>query len=98
MSSATLYEIKNNIAVISLNSPPVNGLGQAVRESILENFKKAHNDDNVKAIVIASTGKLFCGGADISEFGTDKMTDHQPAICARAIGNRGCRDTGRRYH
>lgn len=74
MSSATLYEIKNNIAVISLNSPPVNGLGQAVRESILENFKKAHNDDNVKAIVIASTGKLFCGGADISEFGTDKMT------------------------
>jgi len=74
MSSATLYEIKNNIAVISLNSPPVNGLGQAVREGILENFNKATADDSVKAIVIASTGKLFCGGADISEFGTDKMT------------------------
>ena len=74
MSSATLYHVKNNIAIISLNSPPVNGLGQAVREGLLENFKKAHSDDSVKAIVIASTGKLFCGGADISEFGTDKMT------------------------
>ena len=74
MSSATLYEIKNNIAIISLNSPPVNGLGQAVREGLLENFKKAHADDSVKAILIASSGKLFCGGADISEFGTEKMT------------------------
>jgi len=74
MSSATLYDVKNNIALISLNSPPVNGLGQAVREGILENFKKAHADDTIKAIVIASTGKLFCGGADISEFGTEKMT------------------------
>ena len=72
MNSASIYSQQDNIAIITLNSPPVNGLGQALRQSILEQFRKAQSDDSIKAIVLASAGKLFCGGADISEFSTGK--------------------------
>jgi len=71
MTSPTLYEVRNNVAVITLNSPPVNGLGQPLRSAILDGFQKASADDSVVAIVINSATKLFCGGADISEFGSE---------------------------
>jgi 3-hydroxyacyl-CoA dehydrogenase len=71
MSSPTQYEVRDNIALILLNSAPVNGLGQPLRQAILDNYQRASADDTVQAIVIASTGKIFCGGADISEFGTE---------------------------
>jgi len=68
MSETVIYEIRGNVAVLLLNSPPVNGLGQSVRAGILESFNKASSDDAVQAIVIASTSPIFCGGADITEF------------------------------
>lgn len=72
MSSKTFYTLHDNIAVITLNSPPVNGLGLPLREAIKAHYEQALNDDAVQAIVIASSGKIFCGGADISEFGSPK--------------------------
>lgn len=72
MSSVTSYTLQDNVAVITLNSPPVNGLGLALREGIKAGFEQAIADDAVEAIVIASAGKIFCGGADISEFGSPK--------------------------
>lgn len=72
MTSMVNYEIKGNVAVLSMNNPPVNSLGQALRQGLKEGMDKALADSNVKAIVIASTGKIFCGGADISEFGSPK--------------------------
>jgi len=83
MPDLTNYSVHNNIAVITLNSPPVNGLGLDLRTGIRDAFEKASADDQVKAIVIASAGKLFCGGADISEFGSDKALAEPslPALC-----------------
>ncbi len=72
MTSLVNYEVQGSVALITLNSPPVNGLGQPLRESLAAAYDSATNDSNVKAIVIASASKLFCGGADISEFGSDK--------------------------
>jgi 3-hydroxyacyl-CoA dehydrogenase len=68
----TLYEVHGTVALITLNNPPVNGLGHATRLSITDNIAKANADAAVKAIVITGAGKAFSGGADIKEFGTPK--------------------------
>ena len=68
----TLYEVHGPVAVITLNNPPVNGLGQATRLSITDNLQKANADAAIKAIVITGAGKAFSGGADIKEFGSPK--------------------------
>src|SRR5580700_3580926 len=57
------------IAVITLNSPPVNALSAPVRDGLAGGFKKAIADANTKAIVLICEGKTFIAGADISEFG-----------------------------
>jgi 3-hydroxyacyl-CoA dehydrogenase len=66
------YEVKGSIAVITLNNPPVNGLGYATRAGIFDGLKKALSARAVKAIVITGAGKAFSGGADIKEFNTPK--------------------------
>lgn len=72
MTTLINYDIRDNVAVITLNSPPVNGLGLGLRAAILDRYQQASKDSSVEAIVIFSASKLFCGGADISEFGSDK--------------------------
>jgi 3-hydroxyacyl-CoA dehydrogenase len=66
------YETRGNVAVITLNNPPVNGLGFATRLDIAEGLAAAQLDPAIKAIVITGAGKAFSGGADINEFGTPK--------------------------
>jgi 3-hydroxyacyl-CoA dehydrogenase len=58
-----------DVAVLTLNSPPVNALGAAVRDGLAEGFKQAIADPAAKAIVLICEGKTFIAGADISEFG-----------------------------
>jgi 3-hydroxyacyl-CoA dehydrogenase len=60
---------EGEIAIITLNSPPVNALSAPVRDGLAEGFKKAIADANTKAIVLICDGKTFIAGADISEFG-----------------------------
>ena len=66
------YKVHGDIAVITLNNPPVNGLGLATRQGIAQCMASALGDDAVKAIVLTGAGKAFSGGADIKEFGTAK--------------------------
>ena len=66
------YQLHGDVAVITLNNPPVNGLGYATRVGITSGLEKANADPAVKAIVITGAGKAFSGGADIREFGTPK--------------------------
>ncbi len=68
----TLYEVHGTVAVITLNNPPVNGLGHATRLSITDNLQKANADASIKSIVITGAGTAFSGGADIKEFGSPK--------------------------
>src|SRR5665213_1352993 len=58
-----------DIAIVTLNSPPVNALSAPVRDGIAEGVKAAIADASVKAIVLICEGKTFIAGADISEFG-----------------------------
>ena len=73
MSDAAPYSVRDGIAVITLNNPPVNGLGSVLRPGIMEGIKKADADPAVKALVIIGSAKAFSGGADIREFNTPKM-------------------------
>jgi len=69
MSTAT-YEPRAAVAVITMNSPPVNGLGFELRRGIAEGLARAEADANVKAVVLIGSPRAFSGGADIREFGS----------------------------
>ncbi|MBI5278079.1 MAG: enoyl-CoA hydratase/isomerase family protein [Burkholderiales bacterium] len=66
------YKVHGDVAVITMNNPPVNGLGYATRVGITQGLEQAGSDPAVKAVVITGAGKAFSGGADIKEFGTSK--------------------------
>ena len=66
------YKVHGDVAVITLNNPPVNGLGLATRQGIADGLAKANADASVKAIVLTGAGKAFSGGADIKEFGSPR--------------------------
>ena len=66
------YELHGAVAVITLNNPPVNGLGYATRKAVAEGIDRAEADAAVKAVIITGAGKAFSGGADIREFGSPK--------------------------
>ena len=63
------YQVHGDVALITLDNPPVNGLGLSTRQGIAAGMAKANADAAVKAIVITGAGKAFSGGADIKEFG-----------------------------
>ena len=65
----TDYQTHDNVAVLTLHNPPVNGLGLATRVALVAGLERALADPAIVAIVIAGAGKSFCGGADIREFG-----------------------------
>ena len=66
------YEVRGHVAVITMDNPPVNGLGFDTRKGITDGLSKALADDAVTAIVVTGAGKAFSGGADIREFGSPK--------------------------
>jgi 3-hydroxyacyl-CoA dehydrogenase len=68
------YKVHGDVAVITMNNPPVNGLGYATRTAIAQGIDQANADPAVRAIVITGAGKAFSGGADIKEFGSAKAT------------------------
>ena len=68
------YKVHGDVAVITMNNPPVNGLGYATRVAITQGIDQANADAAVKAIVLTGAGKAFSGGADIKEFGSLKAT------------------------
>jgi len=61
--------VEGDIAVLTLNSPPVNALSAPVRTAINDGIKQALANDAVKAIVLICEGRTFIAGADITEFG-----------------------------
>ena len=69
MSEVVSYQLKENIGVIVVNSPPVNALSQSVREGILDAVNQAQEDSS-EAIVLRCDGRTFIAGADITEFGS----------------------------
>lgn len=84
------YQVQGDIAIISLNNPPVNGLGYDTRIGITDGLDKANGDAAVKAIVLTGAGKAFSGGADIREFNSPKAMQEPTLLSViRAVENSG---------
>jgi 3-hydroxyacyl-CoA dehydrogenase len=75
----TRYEARGDVAVVTLDNPPVNGLGYDVRAAVAAGLDRAAADDAIRAVVITGAGKAFSGGADIREFNTPKALA-EPAL------------------
>ena len=82
MANLLTYEVHDGIAVLTIDSPPVNALGYDVRKSIVDGFQKASADSNIDAIVLVCKGRTFFAGADIREFGTKPKSPILPEVIA----------------
>jgi len=72
--SAANYSTQGAVAVITLDNPPVNGLGHELRNGIMAGLDRALADAAIKAVALIGAGKSFSGGADIREFNTPKAS------------------------
>jgi 3-hydroxyacyl-CoA dehydrogenase len=82
MTSPVKYTLTDNIGVITIDSPPVNALSQAVRQGIMEALDVAAADAS-EAVLIICDGRTFIAGADISEFGKPLMDPWLPEVVNR---------------
>ena len=69
MKGTVLYEVNDDVAVLTVDNPPVNPLSDGVRNGLYESLQKAEDDSSVKGVVLTGNGRAFIAGADISEFG-----------------------------
>ena len=69
INAVTDLTCEGDIAVLTINSPPVNALSAEVRSGLRDGVRQAAADPAVKAIVVICAGRTFIAGADISEFG-----------------------------
>src|SRR6202451_2479292 len=67
MNPLVKYGVTDGIAVITIDNPPVNALSPGVPEGLEEAIARAHDDADVKAIVVIGAGRTFIAGADIKE-------------------------------
>ena len=69
MKGTVLYEVRDDVAILTVDNPPVNPLSDGVRTGLYESLVKAEEDSAVKGVVLTGNGRAFIAGADISEFG-----------------------------
>jgi 3-hydroxyacyl-CoA dehydrogenase len=79
MSDVVSYTREGEVGLIIANNPPVNALGQAVRQGLLDALYAGLADDGAKILVFMGAGRTFHAGADISEFGKPPL---DPALGA----------------
>jgi len=68
MNELVQFAKNDNVAVITINNPPVNALSPGVPEGISEAIDQVEKDDGVIAAVVIGGGRTFVAGADIKEF------------------------------
>ncbi|MDQ3460503.1 MAG: enoyl-CoA hydratase-related protein, partial [Deinococcota bacterium] len=72
------YDKRGDVAVLTIDNPPVNVLGPGVPEGILAGLERAGADDAVAALVLIGAGRSFIAGADIKTFGLPR--DRAPDV------------------
>jgi 3-hydroxyacyl-CoA dehydrogenase len=70
LNMSVKYETREGIAILTMQNPPINGLGLSTRRGLMESLQQALDDAQVKAIVVTGGARAFSGGADIREFNT----------------------------
>ncbi|MBM3558663.1 MAG: 3-hydroxyacyl-CoA dehydrogenase [Alphaproteobacteria bacterium] len=80
MPEAVGYAVADGIAVLTIDNPPVNALGHAVREGLLAEVERAAADPAVAGLVLIGAGRTFPAGANIREFDTPRLDPHLSVI------------------
>ena len=83
MNDKIAYSRHGDIAVLTVQNPPVNALSQAVRQGLWDGMQQAEDDDGVRAVLIVGDGRAFFAGADITEFGKPPLEPHLPTLINR---------------
>ncbi|MFC3674157.1 3-hydroxyacyl-CoA dehydrogenase NAD-binding domain-containing protein [Ferrovibrio xuzhouensis] len=83
MTDPVLYAVRDGIAVLTVENPPVNALSQGVRAGLIAGLDKADADPAVSAAVIIGGGRTFIAGADIKEFGKPPTQPYLPDVLKR---------------
>ena len=82
MTDAIAYELQGDIAILRAQNPPVNALGQAVRQGLIDGIERAERE-GAAAVLIYGDGSTYFAGADIREFGKPPMEPSLPDVCNR---------------
>ncbi|MBY7143218.1 enoyl-CoA hydratase [Virgibacillus sp. NKC19-3] len=81
---AIKYEAINNIAYLTIQSPPANALSSTLLTDLAKHLDHVEQDTTIKAVVVKGEGKFFSAGADIKEF-----TSLQNTSDLKSLSNRG---------
>jgi 3-hydroxyacyl-CoA dehydrogenase len=73
--------VRDSALVITIDNPPVNAASQAMRQGLAAAIADAENDPAFKAVVLTGAGRIFVGGADITEFDKPPVDPILPDVC-----------------
>lgn len=73
----------DNVAIITIDNPPVNATSLAVRQKLLSVINQTNSDDTIKAVVLTCAGRTFIAGADVKEFDQTPVPPHLPDLLMR---------------
>lgn len=82
MTTPVSYQRHDDIGVITIDNPPVNALGQAVRQGLMETVARGREDSEARVLVLLARGRTFIAGADIREFGKPPQAPILPEVIA----------------
>lgn len=74
------YRVEDGVAIVTVDNPPVNALGQAVRQGLMDARSRADDDESVKVVLLRCAGRTFIAGADVREFGKPPQEPHLPDV------------------
>ncbi|MCZ6886175.1 MAG: 3-hydroxyacyl-CoA dehydrogenase NAD-binding domain-containing protein [Alphaproteobacteria bacterium] len=78
VEAAVGIEVKDGIAVITVDNPPVNAISQAIRQGLIDAMKEIAGNEDIKAAIIIGAGRVFIAGADVREFGKPPLPPTLP--------------------
>ncbi|SFO82209.1 short chain enoyl-CoA hydratase [Cohaesibacter marisflavi] len=87
-SSVVRLRRAGDIAIVTVDNPPVNALSVALRQGLLDAVEDCEADEAVRAVVLQCAGRTFIAGADVREFGKPPQPPHLPDVVARIEGAR----------
>ena len=76
----SVAQCEKNIAVVTIDNPPVNAISLAVRQKLLSVINNTNSDDTVKAVILICAGRTFIAGADVKEFDQSPVPPHLPEL------------------
>lgn len=88
MVSVVGCELRDGIAIVTIDSPPVNALGQSVRAQLLAQVREIEANSDIRAAVLCCAGRTFVAGADITELGKTPLSPVLPEVLDAIEGSR----------